>query len=64
MDDNFKAVLKKDLFCSIIANGSAMQKENAIDASEKAYQWCVSHIGQAPVAPNNVSPAVRTSRKS
>lgn len=62
MDDNFKALLKKELFCAVIANGSMIQKENAIGTAQKAYEWCLDHVGQAQ-APTTDIPAVRISRK-
>lgn len=44
---DFIATLKKDLYVAVISNGSATQKEKAIETAQKAFEWCVSHLGKA-----------------
>lgn len=60
MTPEFIAILKKDIFTAVIANGSLFQKERAIDTSKAVFEWCISPDGKAQ-APKAVS-AVKKSR--
>ena len=39
MDEQVKAMIKKDIFVAVIANGSIRQKENWLDTAMVAAQW-------------------------
>lgn len=54
MTPEFIATLKKDIFTAVIANGSLVQKERAIETSKAVFDWCVAPLGQAQ-APREVS---------
>ncbi len=43
MDDNLKAIIKKDIFVAVISNGSMVQKENWEHTAQKAFDFCTSH---------------------
>ena len=39
MDEQIKAMIRKDIFVAVIANGSIRQKENWLDTCEVAETW-------------------------
>jgi len=41
------AKIKCSLYNSVISNGSAVQKLDALGEAKKAYEWCTCHIGQS-----------------
>lgn len=47
MSPEFIAILKKDIYTAVVANGSLAQKERAIETSKAVFDWCVAPVGQA-----------------
>lgn len=52
------AILKKDLYVAVISNGSATQKERAIETAQTAFEWCVSHIGQSTTTGEQIATVI------
>lgn len=57
------ATLKKDLYVAVISNGSATQKEKAIETAQKAFEWCVSHIGQSTTTGDQLAQVIEAPKK-
>jgi hypothetical protein len=62
------AKIKCSLYNSVISNGSAVQKQDALKTAQEAYSWCTNHIGQSEAkvaipATKASAPAVNSSKK-
>jgi hypothetical protein len=58
------AKLKAQIFGGIQANGSELQRQNALISAKEVYAWCTDHIGQVEETPSVEAQNVRTTAKA